>query len=189
LHQRQNHEDSNSPRERHRAALPIDRGERQRANLNRNANACHGPKGQTVTIVGCLVQGNPAGTGDRASGAAAPNANDFFVRTPTMQVPVGATVAIGTPGTTSTATSGNATESGPSVYRITGLDIDKLKPHVGHRVELQGHLTDNIGATAERGASGTTAHSAGATTADKDRVNMAGVLHATAIKMVSASCP
>ena len=144
-------------------------------------------KDETVTIVGCLVQGNPAAPAGENEGArtGAATTNDFFVRTPTMTVPVGSTVAIGTPGTTSTATSGNASEAKPSVYRITGLDSAKLKPHVGHRIEVQGHLMNNLSPAGDAGvASGVTA-----TDASRDRVNMAGVLHATALKMVSASCP
>jgi len=148
---------------------------------------------QTVTIVGCLEQGGPAGAGgERRSGAGAANANDFFVRTPAIAVPVGTTITVGKPGTTAPSAGGSATTtsagtpSGTTVYRITGLDREQLRPHVGHRVELQGHLTDNTPTT----TAATTVDAGGrATTKVENRLDVAGVLHATAIKMVNTSCP
>lgn len=145
------------------------------------------PEQTITTIVGCLVQGNPSGTsGERRSETGAANANDYFVRTPTMAVPVGATVAVGQPGTTSTSTSAG-TPTSDSFYRITGLDREHVRPHVGHRVELQGHLSaDPAASTTAR----TTVDARGrATTRTETRKEVAGVLHATAIKMVSATCP
>lgn len=145
------------------------------------------PEQAMTTIVGCLVQGHPsAASGERRSATAAANANDYFVRTPTVEVPVGATVAVGKPGTTSTSTSAG-TPTSDSFYRVTGLDREQLRPHVGHRVELQGHLSaDAATSTAAR----TTVDSSGrATTRTETRTDVAGVLHATAIKMVSATCP
>jgi hypothetical protein len=141
---------------------------------------------QTVTIVGCLVQGDPTvERGDRSGTAPGPSA-DFFVRTPTVAVPVGSTVAVGKPGTTSTTPSAG-TPTTDSFYRITGLDTEQLRPHVGHRVELQGQLTAD---TASKSAKAkTTVDSAGrATTTVETRPVIAGSLRATTIKMVSASC-
>jgi hypothetical protein len=132
-----------------------------------------------TTIVGCLVRGLPDGKGA--------DADDFFVRTPSVQVPPGTTVAVGTPGSASTATSGGK-PAGDSFYRITGLGADQLQPHIGHRVEMQGRLTDNLPAKQSPRAS-TAVDSAGrATTTVETRIEVAGVLQATAVKMVSATC-
>lgn len=146
---------------------------------------------QNVTIIaGCLVQGNPSGAGsERRSDAA--NANDFFVRTPTVVLPVGATVAVGKPGTTSTATSAG-TPTTDSYYRITGMDRGLLRPHVGHRVEIHGHLSPVKADAAAGGVTSTktTVDAAGKPKVSVEtRVDVAGNLHATALKMVSASCP
>jgi hypothetical protein len=164
-----------------------------------SVSAQEGKSGQTpktdqkmTTIVGCLVQGNPASPGgERRSNSGAGNANDYFVRTPTVAVPVGTTVAVGKPGTTSTATSAGSAAA-DSYYRITGMDREQLRPHVGHRVELQGHLGSAEPDAAAGGATRTktTVDGAGKPTVTVEtRVDVAGNLHATALKMVSASCP
>ena len=138
------------------------------------------PADKATTIVGCLVQGN---------GNAA-NANDYFVRTPTVVLPVGATVAVGTPGTTSTATS-SGKPAADSFYRITGMPTEQLRPHLNHRVEFQGHL---MAAKANAAAGGVTSTKTTVDAAGKPkvsvetRVDVAGDLHATTLKMVSASC-
>ncbi len=147
---------------------------------------------QTTTIVGCLVQGNPnVAGGERRSEIGEANANDYFVRTPTVAVPVGTTVTVGKPGTTDTTTS-TGKPSSDSFYRITGLEREQLRPHVGHRVELQGHLSRNepdVSASGVTGATTTVDKTGRPTTTVETRVNIVGVLHATAIKMVAASCP
>jgi hypothetical protein len=144
------------------------------------------PEQTVTTIVGCLVQGNPnAAGGERRSETGAANANDYFVRTPTVAVPVGTTIAVGKPGTTDTTTSAGK-PSKDSLYRITGLTREQLRPHVGHRVELRGHLSGNL---PETSATTTVDKTGRATTRVETRVDVAGVLRATAIKMVSASCP
>src|SRR5688500_18469930 len=88
------------------------------------------PDQKLHTIVGCLVQGLPSSTA---------KTNDFFVRTPTVTIPAGTSVAVGKPGTASTATSAG-TPAPDSFYRVSGLDAKQLTPHIGHRVEVQGHL-------------------------------------------------
>ena len=113
--------------------------------------------------------------------------DDYFVRTPTVKVPVGGTVAVGTPGTTSTATS-SGTPAGHSFYRIAGLGAEHLRPHVGHRVEMQGRVTDNMPGIEKQRAATTQDPAGRATTTAETRVEVAGVLHATAITMVSATC-
>lgn len=139
------------------------------------------PDPAMTTIVGCLVQENPTG---------AANANEYFVRTPTMAVPVGATVAVGKPGTASTATS-SGTPAKDSLYRITGKDSGQLRPHLGHRVEVQGHLSSSAPDASAAGVSSTK------TTVDKNgkatvtvekRVDIAGDIHVMNVKMVSADC-
>jgi hypothetical protein len=142
----------------------------------------------STKIVGCLVQGLPPAPGnEQRSEARAAYAKDFFVRTPTMAVPPGTTVMVGKPGTTSTATSAGA-PADDSFYRVTGLTAEQLKPHLGHRVELEGHLSD-AGADGTVTTARTTVDATGrATTTAETGVLIAGVLHATTIKMVSARC-
>jgi hypothetical protein len=139
------------------------------------------PDPSMTTIVGCLVQENPTG---------AANANDYFVRTPTVALPVGATVAVGKPGTASTSTS-SGTPAKDSFYRITGMDSARLRPHVGHRVEIQGHLSSKAPDASAAGVNTTK------TTVDKDgkatvtvekRVDIVGDIHTMNLKMVSADC-
>ena len=132
---------------------------------------------QTTTIVGCLVQ--------RPS----PNADEFFVRTPAVTVPAGTQVKIGeSPASTSggRATTSTGAPAGTTLYRVTGLTPAELKPHLNHRIELQGRLTQNAPSTT---ATTTQDPKTGrATTAVKDDWTVAGVLQATSMKMVAASC-
>ena len=145
------------------------------------------PGSKPTTIVGCLVQGLP-GSAAAKDGVEAATAKDYFVRTPTVKVPVGSTVAIGTPGTASTATS-SGTPVDDSYYRVSGLDADLLRQHVGHRVELQGQLTDNTPGIESTRATTTQDKEGRATTTIETRIAIAGVLYTTNLKMVSASCP
>jgi hypothetical protein len=134
--------------------------------------------GQTTTIVGCLVQ--------RPS----PNADEFFVRTPAVAVPAGAQVKIGESPTSTSggrAATSAGTPAGTTLYRVDGLTPAELKPHLNHRIELQGRLTQNLPppTTATTTQDPKTGR---ATTAVKDDWTVAGVLQATSIKMVAASC-
>src|SRR5687767_12722127 len=90
--------------------------------------------GQTTTIVGCLVQ--------RPS----PNADEFFLRTPAVAVPAGTQVKIdeSPPPGSGRATASAGTPTGTTLYRVTGLTPTELKPHLNHRLELQGNLTQNV---------------------------------------------
>ena len=143
------------------------------------AAATQAPKpDEVVTIVGCLVEGDPVAP------SGAPGADDYFVRTPAIQVPVGTTVTVGRSGTAATTSAGDPDRL--ALYRVRGLARDELRPHISHRVELKGRLTSEA-------STNTTAK----TTVDADgrpktRVEtgmpVAGVLQATAITMISASC-
>jgi hypothetical protein len=145
------------------------------------------PDPAVTTIVGCLVQGNPPG--DPKPDPTRPNTNDYFVRTPTVSLPVGATVMVGKAGTPSTASSAG-TPVRDSYYRVTGLSVDQLRPHLDHRVEVQGHLLPTKpDATGGVTTTRTTVDAGGKPTVTVEtRVDVAGDLHATALKMVSASC-
>jgi hypothetical protein len=149
------------------------------------------PEQTVTTIVGCLIQGNPNPAGGERSESGGANANDSFVRTPTVAVPVGTTVTVGKPGTTDTTTSAGK-RSNDSLYRITGLEREQLRPHVGHRVELRGHLSGNepdASASGVTGATTTVDKTGRPTTRVETRVDSVGVLHATVIKIVDGSCP
>ena len=144
------------------------------------------PEGKPTIIVGCLVQGLPGSAGAK-DGVEAATAQDYFIRTPTVTVPPDASVAVGTPGTPSTATSIGA-PAADSFYRVTGLSGDQLKPHVGHRVTLQGQLSDNYPGTESTRATTTQDKDGRATTTVETRIAIAGVLRAMTIKLVSATC-
>ncbi len=104
-----------------------------------------------------------------------------------LSVPGVTVMAVGLPGTTSTATS-VGTPVSDSFYRVSGLDADRLRPHVGHRIELQGQLTDNTPGIESTRAKTTQDKDGRATTTVDTRIAIAGVLHATTLKMVSADC-
>jgi hypothetical protein len=96
-------------------------------------------------------------------------------------------------GESPTSTSGGraatsaGTPAGTTLYRVDGLTPAELKPHLNHRIELQGRLTQNLPppTTATTTQDPKTGR---ATTAVKDDWTVAGVLQATSIKMVAASC-
>ena len=131
---------------------------------------------QTTTIVGCLVRG-PASTTD-----------EFFLQTPAIAVPAGTPVAVGGSGAaTGGASTSAGTPAGTTNYRITGLTATELKPHIGHRLELQGQLTQNT----PQATTATTSQdpkTGRATTSVKQDWTIAGVLNATTMKMVAATC-
>jgi hypothetical protein len=119
-----------------------------------------------------------------------PNPDEFFVRTPAIAVPAGTQVKIGespSAGSGARATTSAGTPAGTTLYRVTGLTPAELKPHLNHRLELQGRLTQNLPppTTATTTQDPKTGR---ATTAVKDDWTVAGVLQATAMKMVAASC-
>ena len=144
------------------------------------------PDKKPITIVGCVVHGLP-NSQDGSTATTSAVGDEYFVRTPTVTVPKGTTVAVGTPGSASTATS-IGTPTDPSFYRIVGLAAERLRPHVGHRVELQGHLTDNMPGIESQRATTKQDKDGRATTTVETRIAIAGVLHATSIKMVSVDC-
>jgi hypothetical protein len=142
-----------------------------------------------TTIVGCLIQGNQTGAdSERTSEGGAASADDFFILTPAISLPPGGTVAVSSSGGRATTSAGEPDET--AMYRITGLDREQLRPHIGHRVELHGHLTEDPPSASGRTTTAkTTVDATGrATTRVESPTDIAGVLHATTIKMVSASC-
>jgi len=159
----------------------------------RNQEATPSAKDETVTIVGCLVEGNPAAaTGQTSPASPATNAG-YFVQTKAIQVPVGTTVAVGGSGAAAGTTAGGATTSAgtpdkTTLYQVTGLDREQLRPHVGHRVEVKGRLSHDSTPGANTQAKTTVDANGRATTRVESRMDVAGVLRATAITMVSASC-
>lgn len=141
---------------------------------------------QTVTIVGCLVDGKtivPAA--DRPAGAAV-TADVYYVRTPAVAVPVGTTITVGKPGTTDTTTSAGK-PAGTALYRVTGLAREQLQPHVGHRVELRGTLSNPLPEAQTR--TKTVPMPEGGKTTVETRPEIAGEIRTAAITMVSATCP
>jgi hypothetical protein len=133
---------------------------------------------QTTTIIGCLVR-DPS-----------TSAEEFLVRTAAIAVPAGTQVSVGGSGSATSggrATTSAGTPAATTNYRITGLTVAELKPHVGHRIELQGRLSNN----APPATTATTTQNpktGRATTTVKEDWTIAGVLHATAMKMVAANC-
>jgi hypothetical protein len=148
------------------------------------------PEQKPTTIVGCLVDNIPFDAdGQPVAASAAAQTKGFFVRTPTVMLPSGSTVAVGTVGTTSTVTS-SGTPTSDSYYRITGLDAAQLRPHVGHRIEVHGHLTPSSTAEGDHPSSVRTIvdPSGKPERTVATPIHLAGELHATHVKMVSADC-
>ena len=80
------------------------------------------------------------------------------------------------------------TPASDSYFRIAGLTADQLRPHLEQRVEIQGHLTDNMPGTEKRRVTTTQDKDGRVKVAIETQIDVAGVLQATAIKMVSTSC-
>jgi hypothetical protein len=133
---------------------------------------------QSTTIVGCLVQ-HPS-----------PKADEFFVRTPAIAVPAGTPIAVGEPGAaagSTRATTSAGTPTATTLYRVTGLTAAELKPHLNHRVELQGRVSRNTPppTTATTTQDPKTGR---ATTSVKEDWTVAGIVEASTLKMVAATC-
>jgi hypothetical protein len=159
-----------------------------------------GNQGDTA-LVGCLKEGK-----DLPAQASA-NANDFFLAN-AMPAGAASTSGSGTPGTAGSATSAtgttppsttaggtrpsDATRAGGAMggsgktYRITGLDKEQLSKHVNHQVEIQGRITPGSGGSDTPSATTTPGAAASAAAGRSD---VAGVIQASAVKMISASCP
>ncbi len=123
-----------------------------------------------MTIVGCLAEDTTApGTfiltvsppSDAARTSGAPGAPD-------------ATRATGAPGEPAARAAGAATQA--AKYKITGLAADQLKPHLNHQVEFKGKASASAAAPAAPPAE------AAATARPTE-------FQASAVKMVSATCP
>ena len=122
-----------------------------------------------VTVEGCLVReadvpGRKPNVAERAGIA------EDYILTSTKMVKGSAPAA--TPAADKSA--GKA-GSRAGMYEVEGLDDERLKPHVGHRVQIDGTFenVDRARATPERG-----------TPAD-DLVE----IHASAIRQVAGNCP
>jgi hypothetical protein len=129
---------------------------------------------QMVTVEGCLmpeadVPGRKPNVAERAGVA-----EDYILTSTKMvkgKAPQGATTAETRPGETPTGTAGT---QGP-MYEVEGIDEQRLKQHVGRRVQIEGTFenVDRARATPERG-----------TPAD-DLVEIRG----TTIRQVAGECP
>jgi hypothetical protein len=145
------------------------------------------PEPKPITIVGCVVE--------REGDSETATANDYFILTPAISVPAGSTIAINAAGRrTSTGERRATTSAGDptanALYRITGLDREQLKSHVGHRVELQGQLTADLPTSSgsDTKVNTTVGADGRATTQVESPNDIAGALHATTLKMVSTTC-
>lgn len=159
------------------------------------SNLAQAPKpDEPVTIVGCLVQGDPALRGGQRTASGSASEGEYFVRTPAIQVPVGTTVTVGGSGSAAAGTGrpGATTSAGvpdkSTLYLVSGLDREQLRPHLDHRVELQGRLSPADKSSETTSARTTVDANGRPLTQVETRMEIAGVLTATAIKMVSASC-
>jgi hypothetical protein len=129
-----------------------------------------------TTIVGCLVR------------RALPTGEEFLVRTPAIAVTAGSQIAVGGDAATSgRATTSAGTPVATTAYRITGLTHEQLQPHLGHRVEVLGQLSENAPPTTQ--ATTTQDPATGrVTTSIKEEWTIAGAVRATSITMVAATC-
>ena len=139
-------------------------------------------------VVGCLVRGLP---GAERDDPAARKTMDYFVRTPTVVLPVGTAITVGQPSTPG-ATVPAGKPAADSYYRLTGIGAGELQAHLNHRVEVRGHLVPAKGDATARSVTvpKTTVDAEGTATGTAEtRGFIAGDLHATAVKMISATCP
>jgi hypothetical protein len=153
--------------------------------------------GDNVTLAGCLMQGKDVAALKTAS------PEDFFL---TNAMPAGAatTSGAGTPGATTPATgtpppstaggtrpsdaarAGGAMGGSGKTYRISGLDKDQLSKHVNHQIEIQGKVTPGGASGTPSATTPTPGAAAGA--AASGASDLAGVIQATSVKMISATC-
>ncbi len=157
---------------------------------------------QTVTVAGCLQQNS--GTGMSGSGSAGSAGSATSGGTGSS---AGSTSSAGASGSSKfvlanakmaqgSSTSGLGTATRLSV---TGMSDAELSKHLNHQVELTGRLSAaTSGTTGTTGAAGTTGSATGSgstgTTARSGGTTGAGMndmpqLHATNLKMISATCP
>jgi hypothetical protein len=127
-----------------------------------------------ITIVGCLAQDKsspddfvltiaPAATAGAATAGAAGAATAGDPAPATNPRPGG------TPGSDVARASSGGAAARPATYKITGLDDEKLKPHVNQQVELKGRIKAASAAAASGGA--------------------AQEFDASSVKMINATCP
>jgi hypothetical protein len=160
--------------------------------------AQRGSTGDNLTLAGCLMQGKDVAALKTAS------PDDFFLAN-AMPAGAASTSGAGTPGATTPATGtppptgGTATAGGtrPSdatraggamgsgkTYRISGLDKEQLSKHINHQVEIQGKVSPG----AASGTPSGTTPGAAAGAAASGASDLAGVIQATSVKMISATC-
>ena len=165
------------------------------------------PAGQarSITLVGCVQPGDPAGAPSGAAGgsassgsradpaSAAPNATSFVLAN--AAPPGGAARSTGTAGRTGGATGAAAATPAPTYV----LDGGNVAAHVGHMVEITGTLDSATAPPGGRpagefgsGAPSTAAPSntgAPREVSSSDTASTAPRLRVTALKMVAATCP
>ena len=199
-------------------------------------------QGQEVTVTGCLMQASSVTTLANMPGGSGIAGTEFVLARASMSggnrggaagttavgTTAGSTTAGGTtPGTTAAAgTTAGGTTTGAAgamgqassfgrVFHLTGMDAAKLQPHVGHQVEITGHMmggggrgmgsggsagttggtTAGAGAGAGAAAAGAGAAGAGAGAQEPRGGGMGrgmgrvSELHATSLRMVSTTCP
>lgn len=128
-----------------------------------------------MTIVGCLAEDKtapgtfvltvtPAGAGDATAARGEARPPD-------------ATRAAGAPDRDAAAARTAAAPARPAMYKISGLPADQLKPHVSHQVEFKGKVS-----ASDAAPSGVASATAPASVPPIE-------FHASAIRMVSATCP
>ena len=122
-----------------------------------------------VTVEGCVMR--EADVAGRNAGQHSDSAGDYILtRTKMIKGAAPASPAQAAPGETPTGTSGTG-----AMYQVKGIDHEKLKPLVGHRVQVEGTFEDIDRAQAPSDKK---------TSAD-DLVEIRG----TSIRQVAGECP
>ena len=177
------------------AQTPQTQPQTERQKQGADARQSGNPAGQSVTVTGCLMA--QADAPGRQAGTAGRSGDSDYVLTNVKMSQDSTASAIGLAAT----------------YQIKGVADAEMKKHDGHQVEVMGMVTpgattgSGMGATGSgvsgRGATGTTGTTAatgttaptGAKSATGTTMSQSGKggnlpeLHATSIKMVSATCP
>jgi hypothetical protein len=168
---------------------------------------------RTVTVVGCLqeekdVHGQQSNVAERAGVG-----DDFILTQTSMKSGTDGSAAAGSTVTGGSSASGSAGMAGSqAMYKVKGLDDEKLRPLINKRVEVMGKIkqqshrakgaveTGNTGPTGSgTSGTGTTATGRAGTTGSGGTTSGAGEagrtdphdmpeLRATSIKEVAGSC-
>jgi hypothetical protein len=133
-------------------------------------------RARTVTATGCLKQEKDV-PGARPNVAERAGVGEDFILTQ-AKITKGSVPSKEQKETTPSA--GTAARATGAMYKIEGLDEEKLRPHINHQIEVQGQLQDRTAVTGTQKPT---------TPGPDTRPDEVQAIRATSIKMIAATCP